>query len=63
MSRSRPMECNISRVTSAQGQATDWIVGHTFSVYTTSGVNTLFTNNQGTQFHMGTEAGEIVYQL
>jgi cytoskeleton protein RodZ len=47
----------------SQGQATDWIVGHTFSVYTTSGVNTIFTNNQGTQFHMGTEPGEIVYQL
>lgn len=47
----------------AQGDATDWIVGHTFSVYTTSGVNTVFTNNQGTQFHMGTEQGEIVYQL
>jgi cytoskeleton protein RodZ len=47
----------------SQGQSTDWIVGHTFSVYTTSGVNTLFTNNQGTQFHMGTESGEIVYQL
>lgn len=47
----------------AQGQSTDWIVGHTFSVYTTSGANTLFTNNQGTQFHMGTEPGEIVYQL
>ena len=46
-----------------QGQATDWIVGHTFSVYTTSGSNTLFTNNQGTQFHMGTEPGEMTYQL
>ncbi len=46
-----------------QGQATDWIVGYTFSVYTTSGANTLFTNNQGTQFHMGTEQGEVVYQL
>lgn len=47
----------------SQGQSTDWIIGHTFSVYTTSGGNTLFTNNQGTQFHMGTEQGEIVYQL
>lgn len=47
----------------AQGQSTDWIVGHTFSVYTTSGANTLFTNNQGTQFYMGTEAGEVVYSL
>ena len=47
----------------AQGQSTDWIVGHTFSVYTTSGANTQFTNNQGTQFHMGTEPGEMVYQL
>ena len=47
----------------AQGQSTDWIVGHTFSVYTTSGANTLFTNNQGTQFYMGTEPGEIVYSL
>lgn len=47
----------------SQGQSTDWIVGHTFSVYTTSGANTLFTNNQGTQFHMGTEPGEVIYQL
>jgi cytoskeleton protein RodZ len=46
-----------------QGQSTDWIVGYTFSVYTTSGSNTLFTNNQGTQFHMGTEPGEMTYQL
>ncbi len=46
-----------------QGQSTDWIVGHTFSVYTTSGGNTLFTNNQGTQFYMGTEPGEVVYSL
>lgn len=45
------------------GQSTDWIVGHTFTVYTTSGANTLFTNNQGTQFYMGTEPGEIVYNL
>ena len=47
----------------AQGQSTDWIVGYTFSVYTTSGSNTQFTNNQGTQFHMGTEPGEMTYQL
>jgi len=47
----------------AQGQSTDWIIGHTFTVYTTSGASTLFTNNQGTQFHMGTEPGEMVYQL
>lgn len=47
----------------AQGQSTDWIVGHTYSVYTTSGANTLFTNNQGTQFHMGTEPGEMRYEL
>ncbi|MCA9860075.1 MAG: helix-turn-helix domain-containing protein [Thermomicrobiales bacterium] len=46
-----------------QGESTDWIVGHTFSVYTTSGANTLFTNNQGTQFVMGTEQGEVVYTL
>jgi cytoskeleton protein RodZ len=47
----------------ATGESTDWIVGHTFTVYTTSGANTLFTNNQGTQFYMGTEPGEIVYSL
>jgi cytoskeleton protein RodZ len=47
----------------ATGESTDWIVGHTFTVYTTSGGNTLFTNNQGTQFYMGTEPGEIVYNL
>lgn len=46
-----------------QGQSTDWIIGHGFSVYTTSGINTLFTNNQGAQFHMGTEPGEVVYEL
>jgi hypothetical protein len=45
------------------GESTDWIIGHTFTVYTTSGSNTLFTNNQGAQFHMGTEPGEIVYTL
>jgi cytoskeleton protein RodZ len=47
----------------AQGQSTDWIIGHTFTVYTTSGGSTLFTNNQGTQFHMGTEPGEMTYTL
>lgn len=47
----------------ASGESTDWIVGHTFTVYTTSGVNTLFTNNQGTEFYVGTEAGEVVYNL
>jgi hypothetical protein len=47
----------------SRGQSTDWIVGYTYSVYTTSGVNTMFTNNQGAQFHMGTEPGEMVYNL
>ena len=47
----------------ATGESTDWIVGHTFTVFTTSGANTLFTNNQGTQFYKGTEPGEIVYNL
>jgi len=47
----------------ATGESTDWIVGHTFTVFTTSGANTLFTNNQGTQFYMGTEPGDIVYTL
>jgi cytoskeleton protein RodZ len=47
----------------ATGESTDWIVGHTFTVYTTSGVSTLFTNNQGTQFYMGTEPGEAIYNL
>lgn len=45
------------------GDSTDWIVGYTFTVYTTSGANTLFTNNQGTQFYMGTEPGDVVYYL
>ncbi|MEZ4507357.1 MAG: helix-turn-helix domain-containing protein [Thermomicrobiales bacterium] len=47
----------------SMGQSTDWIVGHTFTVYTSSGTNTLFTNNQGTQFYMGTETGEAIYYL
>lgn len=47
----------------ATGESTDWIVGHTFTVYTTSGANTLFTNNQGTQFYMGTEPGDVQYTL
>lgn len=49
--------------TLGRGESTDWIIGHSFSVYTTSGAGTLFTNNQGTQFYMGTEPGEVVYSL
>jgi cytoskeleton protein RodZ len=47
----------------AEGQSTDWVVGSDFSVYTNSGVNTQFTNHQGTKFLMGAEPGEVVYSL
>jgi cytoskeleton protein RodZ len=47
----------------APGQTTDWVTGSLFSVYTTSGANTQFTNDRGEVFFMGNESGEIVYEL
>lgn len=45
------------------GQTTGQIAGSTFTVYTSSGVNTLFTNSCGTDFYMGNEQGEATYYL
>ncbi len=47
----------------ATGQTTGQIAGSSFTVYTSSGVNTLFTNSCGTDFYMGTEEGEATYYL
>jgi uncharacterized cupin superfamily protein len=49
--------------TLAAGQATGPIVGSTFEVYTSSGVNTQFTNACGITFVMGSETGEANYAL
>ncbi|MGD9711817.1 MAG: helix-turn-helix domain-containing protein [Thermomicrobiales bacterium] len=46
-----------------EGQSTGWATGSTFDVYTSSGVNTVFTNHQGVEFRMGEEPGEVVYYL
>ncbi len=46
-----------------QGQSTGWATGSTFTVKTSAGVNTLFTNHLGQEFLMGTELGEVVYYL
>ncbi len=47
----------------AQGQSTGWAAGSTFTVKTSAGVMTLFTNHLGQEFLMGTEEGEVVYYL
>lgn len=47
----------------AQGESTGWVAGATFNVYTSSGLNTQFTNHLGQVFFMGEEPGEIVYYL
>lgn len=47
----------------ASGQTTGQIAGSTFTVSTSSGVNTLFTNSCGTDFYMGNEQGEATYYL
>lgn len=47
----------------APGQSTDWVTGSVFSVYTTSGANTQFTNDRGEVFFMGSEVSEVVYEL
>lgn len=49
--------------TLAAGQSTGAIVGGEFSVYTSSGVNTQFTNACGSTFSMGSEEGEATYYL
>jgi cytoskeleton protein RodZ len=47
----------------AQGESTGWATGSTFSVYTSGGRFTQFTNHIGQDFFMGEEAGEAVYYL
>ena len=45
------------------GQSTGWASGAEFSVFTSSGVNTLFQNHLGVDFRMGEEPGPKVYDL
>lgn len=45
------------------GEVSDWFTGSKFSVYTSSGANTQFTNDRNEVFMMGEEPGEIVYEL
>ncbi len=45
------------------GQTTGQIVGASFTVYTTSGVNSTFTNACGDSYLMGYEEGEATYEL
>ena len=45
------------------GQMTGAIVGSTFTVYTSIGAATQFTNACGETFHMGSEPGEATYTL
>lgn len=45
------------------GQTTGQIAGSSFTVYTSSGANTLFTNSCGSDFYMGNEQGEATYYL
>jgi hypothetical protein len=47
----------------ASGESTGWVSGSEFSVYTSSGVNTVFTNHLGQTFRMGEETGEAFYYL
>jgi cytoskeleton protein RodZ len=47
----------------AAGDSTDFYPGSSFVVYTTSGVNTQFTNDRGDVFLMGYEEGEATYDL
>ncbi|CAN5789360.1 hypothetical protein BH24CHL4_BH24CHL4_05640 [soil metagenome] len=49
--------------TLAQGESTGWVTGEKFNVFTSSGVNTEFTNHIGQVFTMGNEPGEVVYYL
>ena len=45
------------------GSSTGPIVGSVFDVYTSSGINTYFTNACGVTFQMGYEEGEATYTL
>jgi cytoskeletal protein RodZ len=47
----------------ASGESTEFYPGSTFKVFTSSGVNTQFTNDRGDVFQMGFEEGEAVYDL
>ncbi|MEA2530128.1 MAG: cytoskeleton protein RodZ [Thermomicrobiales bacterium] len=47
----------------AAGETTDWYSGSGFIVFTSSGVNTQFTNDRGEEFLMGYEEGEARYDL
>jgi len=45
------------------GESTEFFPGNSFIVFTTSGVNTQFTNDRGEIFQMGYEEGEATYEL
>jgi outer membrane biosynthesis protein TonB len=45
------------------GSSSGAVVGSSFEVYTSSGVNTVFTNACGDTFNMGFEEGEVTYFL
>lgn len=47
----------------ASGESTEFYAGSTFKVFTSSGVNTQFTNDRGEVFQMGFEEGAAEYDL
>jgi cytoskeleton protein RodZ len=47
----------------ASGESTEFYPGSSFMVFTSSGVNTQFTNDRGDVFQMGYEEGEATYEL
>lgn len=47
----------------ASGESTEFFAGSTFKVFTSSGVNTQFTNDRGEVFQMGYEEGSAEYDL
>jgi hypothetical protein len=47
----------------AAGESTDWFSASSFIVFTSSGVNTQFTNDRDEVFLMGYEEGEVTYEL
>ncbi|HKG25736.1 MAG TPA: helix-turn-helix domain-containing protein [Thermomicrobiales bacterium] len=47
----------------AEGESTDWFSGSSFIVFTSSGVNTQFTNDRQEEFLMGYDEGEATYEL
>ncbi|MBX3069999.1 MAG: helix-turn-helix domain-containing protein [Thermomicrobiales bacterium] len=49
--------------TLAAGQSTGWATGAEFAVFTSSGINTLFTNHLGQSFTMGDEQGAVTFYL